>query len=213
MPQWPHEPPRDPVAIDALVKEYFESGHSISAILETMFKSDFFKEESVRYARIKSPAEMVVGTMRLAGPIELPSKDTYYAQAVCGNMGQGLLRPPSVEGWQGGIEWINTGAYVERVNFTGRILNDPNKVGVRDIIERVKSRSSDKSMASDDMVESLLDVLGPLDVLDSTRTGLKNYASKYSNLSWETLDSASEFDNAAVAVIQLIVSCQEFQMA
>lgn len=213
VPQWPHEPPRDPIAIDALVKEYFESGHSISAMLETMFKSDFFKEESVRYARIKSPAEMVVGTMRLAGPIELPSKDTYYANAVCGNMGQGLLRPPSVEGWQGGTEWINTGAYVERVNFTGRILNDPNKVGVRDIIERVKSRSSNKSMASDDMVENLLDVLGPLDVLDSTRKELKNYASKYSNLSWETVDSASEFDNAAIAVIQLIVSCQEFQMA
>ena len=127
VPQWPHQAPRDEKAVKLMVDSYFESGHSIKAMLETMFKSDFFKDESTRYARIKSPAEMVVGTMRLAGPIELPSDETYYAQSVCASMGQALLRPPSVEGWQGGSEWINTGAYVERINFASRILNNPVK--------------------------------------------------------------------------------------
>ena len=211
VPQWPHEPPRDPAAIDALVKAYFDSGHNIKAMLEVLFNSDFFKSESARNARIKSPAEMVIGTMRLAGPITLPSDDIFAADAACGNMGQGLMRPPSVEGWQGGVDWINTGAYVERVNFAGRILNDPNKSGVRDIIERIKTYSDFGSMTTDRLAEVAFDVLGPMDVMETTKSGLKNYLSKYGNLSWRDETESNNFDNAAIAAIQLIVSSQEYQ--
>ena len=212
VPQWPHEGPRDPKAIKILTEAYFDSDHSIKAMMEAMFNSDFFKDEKVRYARIKSPAEMVVGTMRLAGPIEIPSDDTYYAQAVCGNMGQALLRPPSVEGWQGGSEWINTGAYVERINFATRVLNDPSKVGVRDIIDRIKTGNVDGMMTSDELVDNCLKVMGPISLLQSTSVRLKEYASKYDDFDL-TIGQSDSFDKAALAVIQLIVSTQEYQTA
>jgi uncharacterized protein (DUF1800 family) len=213
VPQWPHEGPRDPQAIDLLCKAYFESGHDIRAMLKTLFQSEIFKAASSRNARIKSPAEMVVGTMRLAGPITIPSEETYMADSACSSMGQALMRPPSVEGWQGGTEWINTGAYVERVNFSGRVLNDANKVGVRDIIDRIKSMADGDSMTSDQLVDSCLDVLGPLEVLDTTRSGIKDYASKFGSLPWLGDDDSKDFDSAAIAVIQLIVSSQEYQTA
>lgn len=214
VPQWPHEPPGDPQAIETLVKVYFDSGYNITSMLEAIFKSDFFKSETVRYARIKSPAEIVVGTMRLAGPIRnLPSDDAAAASSACANMGQALLRPPSVEGWQGGTEWINTGAYVERVNFASRILKDTHKSGVRDIIDRIKSKADVDSMTSDNLVDACLDVLGPLEVTESTRTGLKEYASKYTDLSWGDPSEAANFDNAASTLIQLVVSGHEYQMA
>ncbi len=212
VPQWAHEAPRDPAAIDLMVQSYFQNGHSIKAMVEVMFKSDFFKKESVRYARIKSPAEMVVGTMRLAGPIELPSDDTYYARSVCSNMGQALLDPPSVEGWQGGNEWINTGTYVERINFASKVLNDPDKQGVRNIIDRIKLVGLSGEMTSDELVKACLEVLGPLDVLDTTENGLREFASKYGNLAWNDSESATQFDRAALSVIQLIVCTQEYQM-
>ena len=212
VPQWPHEGPRDPHAIKILTEAYFNNGHSIGAMMEAMFKSDFFKDESARYARIKSPAEMVVGTMRLAGPIEIPSEDTYYAQAVCGNMGQALLRPPSVEGWQGGSEWINTGAYVERINFATKVLNDPNKVGVRDVIDRIRLGGSGGTMTSEELVDSCLKVMGPMNVLQSTSDRLKKYASKYESFDLED-DQSDDFDRAALAIVQLIVSTQEYQTA
>lgn len=211
VPQWPHEDPRDPAAIDMLVKSYFDSDHNIGSMLRTLFESDFFKDASSRYARIKSPAEMVIGTMRLAGPIHLPSEDIFMADAACANMGQALMRPPSVEGWQGGVEWINTGAYVERVNFAGRVLNDPNKEGVRDIIDRIKTMSEGSKISSDQLVENCLEVLGPIEVMDTTRSGLKNYASKFGDLTWSNEESSDEFDRAAVAIIQLVVSSQEYQ--
>ena len=133
------------------------------------------------------------------------------ADAACANMGQALMRPPSVEGWQGGTEWINTGAYVERVNFSGRILNDPDKQGVRDIIDRIKGLSVQPTITSDELVDNCLEVLGPLEVLDTTRHGLKNYASKFADLRWSDKSLSSEFDRAAVAIIQLVVSSQEYQ--
>jgi uncharacterized protein (DUF1800 family) len=211
VPQWPHEEPRDPEAIDILCKSYFDSGHNIGAVLRTLFESDFFKDAGSRHARIKSPSEMVIGTMRLAGPIDLPSEETYMADAACANMGQALMRPPSVEGWQGGTEWINTGAYVERVNFAGRILNNPDKQGVRDIIDRIKALSDGIQLSSDELVDNCLEVLGPLEVLDTTQSGLKDYAAKFGNLTWSDDTSSGEFDRAAVAIIQLVVSSQEYQ--
>ena len=213
VPQWPHEPPGNPKAIDLLVKTYFDSGHSIKAMLQCIFKASFFKAESTRYARIKSPAEMVVGTMRLAGPIELPSQDIYYGNEICANMGQGLLRPPSVEGWQGGMEWINTGAYMHRVNFAGKMLGDPSKVGLRDIIDRIKKTSSLESMAANELVTMCLEILGPIRVTPSTQEGITKYAGRYGSLKWATKSQSDHFDKAAIAVIQMIVSSQEYQTA
>ncbi len=208
VPQWPHFGPRDPEAIEIMAQAYFDSGFQISAMLRAMFNSDFFKSEASRFARIKSPAEMVVGTMRLAGPIDLPSTDTYAAAGACAAMGQGLLAPPSVEGWQGGSEWINTGAYVQRVNFASRVLNDPNKPGIRAIIDRMADGAYGMALSPQRLVDACLDALGPLPVLDSTRDGLIEYAEKWG----DTTLPSEEGDRRAVTLIQLIVTTQEYQM-
>jgi hypothetical protein len=36
-------------------------------------------------------------------------------------MGQDLLNPPSVKGWDGGAAWINATTMVERFNFANRL--------------------------------------------------------------------------------------------
>ena len=151
--------------------------------------------------------------MRLAGPIQLPSDETYYAQAVCSNMGQALLGPPSVEGWQGGNEWINTGTYVERINFASKVLNNPDKLGVRDIIDRIKVNLGTGAITSDELVSACLEVLGPVDVSVTTENRLKVFAGKYQELGWQDEISYEQFDKAALSVIQLIVCTQEYQTA
>ena len=67
VPSWRQTPPRDPEAIKILEQAYYDSGYEITAMLRTLFTSDFFKSEAVRYAKVKNPAEMVAGTMRLVG--------------------------------------------------------------------------------------------------------------------------------------------------
>ena len=181
-------------------------------MLRTLFTSDFFKDESARYARIKSPAEMVVGTLRLAGGLEVPSYDAYAAAATCANMGQALLNPPSVEGWQGGEEWINTGAYVQRVNFASETLDDPNKPGIRAIIDRVHTSVGDGRLAPEGLVGRCLEILGPIETSDATLQGLINYASKFGDIEFGNEAAVENAENAIVSVIQVIVATQEYQM-
>ena len=213
VPQWPFTPPRDSEAIDILTAAYFDSGHSIEEMLRVMFTSDFFKSEASRYARIKSPSEMVVGTLRLAGRLDIPCYETYEAARASGVMGQALLSPPSVEGWQGANEWINTGTYMERVNFVSRVLSDPDRPGVRNILDRISRATGDGDISPERLVDACLDVLGPLETLDSTRTNLVEFARTHGRLSFSADQASAETQDAAVTLIQLIVSTQEYQMA
>ena len=128
-------------------------------------------------------------------------------------MGQALLGPPSVEGWQGGNEWINTGTYVERVNFATKILDNSDKEGVRNIIDRIKTINNTGNMTSDDLVSGCLEILGPINVSIMTEKRLKEFASKYGELTWSDEVSFNRFDMAALSVIQLIVCTQEYQTA
>ena len=212
VPQWPHTPPVNPDAIDAMTNAYFESDHSIKHMLEALFTSNFFKEEAFRYARTKSPAEMVVGTLRLAGRMELPCYETYDAARASSGMGQALLGPPSVEGWQGGSEWINTGTYAERVNFVTRVLGDPTRPGVKAVIDRINRAAGDGDLSADGLLDACLEVLGPLEILDSTRANLADFASTYGRLNFCDEATTAGTEEAVLNLIQLIVSTQEYQM-
>ena len=70
VPSWNITPPNDPDAIDALISTYNETDGDIRAMLRTLFTSEFFKE--ARFSRVKSPAELVIGTARLAGNYQRP---------------------------------------------------------------------------------------------------------------------------------------------
>ena len=96
-------------------------------ILRDLFKSKYFRNEQIINNRIKSPAELVVNAVRLSGGFEIPSEEVYQATISSGLMGQPLLNPTSVEGWQGGEEWINTGSVVERINFAADFLGNTEK--------------------------------------------------------------------------------------
>ena len=137
--------------------------------------------------------------------------EAYAAAATCANMGQALLNPPSVEGWQGGEEWINTGAYVQRVNFASETLDDAAKPGVRSIIERVKTSVGGGELTPEELVDRLLEILGPIETMESTRQGLINFASKYGDISFADGEAVENAEKAIVSVTQLIVVTQEYQ--
>ena len=70
VPAWSVTPPNNPEAVELMAKTFVESNRDIRSVLRVIFNSDFFKE--ARFAKIKSPAELVVGTMRLAGVPSFP---------------------------------------------------------------------------------------------------------------------------------------------
>ncbi|MCH8206193.1 MAG: DUF1800 domain-containing protein, partial [Chloroflexi bacterium] len=70
VPAWEQVPPRDPEAIETLVKAYFESDGELRSVLRVLLNSDFFKE--ARFKRVKSPTELVTGVIKLVGTFQRP---------------------------------------------------------------------------------------------------------------------------------------------
>ncbi|MDA0232739.1 MAG: DUF1800 domain-containing protein [Chloroflexi bacterium] len=213
VPQWPHVPPKDPEAIELMADAYFSSGYSIGEMLRATFNSGFFKSEATRNARIKSPVEVVVGSLRLSGGYEWPTMDVYDASASCGYMGQGLLAPPSVEGWQGGEEWVSTGAMMQRVNYASRIIGDPSRPGVREIIDAVCR--SGASRDAETLVDECLRHLGYLELGVETQREIVEFArGQVAQLPQGGVKQRDEaVERAVIAVLQLAVATREFQLA
>ena len=208
VPQWSLQEPGNPEAIEILMNSYFESNYNIGAMLETLFNSDFFKDESAYFARVKSPVELVVGTIRQAGGFDGPTYDVYASAAACGFMGQSLLNPPSVEGWQGGGEWINTGTVVERVNFASDMMGDTSNAGVQAIFARLRRDSEGVTPTAETLVDQCLDLIGPLPLPEETRQGIVDFAKEQGEVDLAT----PEGEASVAALLQMIVSTREYQL-
>jgi uncharacterized protein (DUF1800 family) len=208
VPEWPYKEPRDPEAIAALSKVYFDSDYNVEEMLRFLFKSDFFKSEQARYQRVKSPAELVAGVLRLTGEFNRPKVDMNPTNLQSTYMGQWLLNPPSVEGWHWGTEWIDSGALVERVNFASERLGNIENPGVQTLIDRILS-DSNGGLNAEDLVERALDELSVADISDKTRSALVEFAKTQVN----QLDSGNAGAEQVANVLKLVGATPEFQRA
>ncbi len=208
VPAWSVTPPRDPAAIDMMCKVFVESNYDLRSVLRAMFNSDFFKE--ARFARLKNPAEVVVGTLRLVGGAEFPAPGLGDLARQPAYMGQDLLNPPSVEGWHTGTEWINSGSLMRRINFTANLVGDTTRPGVSSIVSRIREGVVE---SSDQVVDSCLEYLGSLEVDPESRQELIDYSKEGGDFRWGS-EEASEASTQRIAeLLQLIVALREYQYA
>ena len=208
VPAWSVTPPQDPEAIDSLERAFTESQYDIRSVLRVLFHSDFFK--NARFAKIKSPAELVVSTLRLVGGYEFPSPGIGDLAKQPGYMGQDLLNPPSVEGWHTGAEWINSGALMKRVNFAADMVGDASKPGVLSIINRLRAEGD---LSPEEFVDACLDLMGPLEVREENRQQLVEHASEAGPLRWGPGRDGEGPSERVAEMLQLIVSTREYQYA
>ena len=206
--QWNYAPPKDPEAIEVLANAYMDSDHDIRSVLRVLFNSDFFKR--ARFARVKAPVELVVGTLRLSGAVTRPTIDMMDVVGQTGYMGQLVLNPPSVEGWHEGTEWIETGSMVERVNFASRYMSDVEKPGVRAIIDRLASQDSG-NFTPEQLIDSCLELMGPITMSEGPRAALVGHVAKQGDLSLRGHQPGDAAENRVGEMLGLIASTQEYQ--
>lgn len=208
VPQWPYTAPRDPDAIQILSQAYFDGDHEIRHMLRVLFNSDFFKE--AQYARIKCPAELVAGTLRLSGGVTEPHLDIVPTADLTGFMGQTLLNPPSVEGWHEGTEWINSGALVERVNFASKELSDITKPGVRAILDRLAGHNGGE-YTPQQLVDACTDIVGTADMDAEMRSALIAHVGAKGDVSLSG-GSRQDDEQRIGELLGLIASTTEYQL-
>lgn len=208
VPAWSVTPPRDPEAIDTLAKAFTDSQYDMRSVLRVLFNSDFFKE--ARFAKLKSPAEVVIGTLRLVGGDEFPAPGIGNLSRQVGYMGQELLNPPSVEGWHTGTEWINSGSLMRRINFTANMVGDTSRPGVQVMIDKLRAQGD---LSPEALVDQCLDLMGPLNVNDATRQELIKHTNVGGPLSWGTPQASEASTQRVAELLQLIVSLRDYQFA
>jgi len=208
VPAWSIEPPRDQKAIDTMTAAFRQSRFDIRSVLRVLFNSSFFKE--ARFKHLKSPAEVVVGSLRFVGGYELPRPGYGDLSMQPAYMGQDLLNPPSVEGWHTGPEWINSGSLMARINFVAGLVGDPSLPGVRAIIDRLKAKGT---LSPEQLVDGCLDLLGPVEVSPETRQELTAQAKEWGETGWASEKSAKTADKRVGEMLQLIVATREYQFA
>ena len=103
--------------------------YEIRPVLRQLFLSEHFYEPALMSEMIKSPVELVVGAVR---SLNTPARDLDVLVDATGLMGQNLLFPPSVKGWDGGRAWINTSTLYTRQNILCFLLTGQMTRGRRD---------------------------------------------------------------------------------
>ncbi len=105
--------------LDAMALELRRARFDFRPLIEKILLSDAFYEDGVRWAMVKSPVDLVVGTCRL---LEIDLYDAAEMSRMLRLMGQQLYQPPNVKGWDGGVAWINTATLFERYNFANGLI-------------------------------------------------------------------------------------------
>jgi uncharacterized protein (DUF1800 family) len=211
VPAWQNTPPRDPAAIAILERAYFDSHYDIRAMMRALFNSDFFKAEGVRFARVKSPAEVVVGTLHLLGDFKFPKRGIFETALGCRYMGQDLLNPPSVEGWHTGKEWIDSGSMVERVNFVADRVTDLSQPGVRAMVDALLARG--KELSPEAVVDGCLELLGQLRLNAATRQPIVEQVRSSGPVRTDTPAGRQTAQETVLRVLRMIGSTREYQFA
>jgi uncharacterized protein (DUF1800 family) len=111
------EPP--PAVVEALAGALRQQNYEIAPVLGALFRSRAFYRPEVIHAQVKSPTEYVVGAVRHLG-VEDP--DWIRLGGAMTLMGQHLFFPPTVAGWNGGAEWINSGTVFTRSDVAAALI-------------------------------------------------------------------------------------------
>ncbi len=208
VPSWNINPPNDPDAVDQLVAAYDESDGDLRSMMRLLFNSDFFK--NARFARVKSPAELVVSTVKMAGNYQGPRPGFNMLAMECNWQGQELLNPPSVESWHTGGEWIDGGALVRRVNFAAGLMGDTSLPGIRAMVAELRQRGVSEP---EEFVDACLDIVGPLEFSEATHSELLDQATEDGDLSWDTEEDSEKSEQKIGVMLALIAASRDFQFA
>ena len=117
-----------------------------------------------------------------------------------------------MEGWHEGVEWIDSGALVERINFVVQELGNTNNPGIRYILDCLK-QSNKESLTPEQLLDSCLDLIGPIEVSDETRKVLIQHIANDGNIDLSNESDTGQTDQRVGELLSLIGASPEYQMA
>ena len=121
-------PTPDAVEVDRWAAIFRDSRYEVKPLLRAVLTSNAFWASDNRGTLVKSPVDLIAGTLRAQGirPMELRP-----AVMACATLGQNLFAPPNVKGWPGGDAWIDASTILGRKQFAEKVFaNDPQNLAL-----------------------------------------------------------------------------------
>ena len=115
----------DPKVVQALADVFQKNDGNFKPLLRTMFRSQEFYAPDVIRAQVKSPVQWLISSVRW---LEREMPPSIVSGQICKSMGQDLLVPPNVKGWDGGLSWITTNNLLTRYNQAALLVMAENKM-------------------------------------------------------------------------------------
>ena len=105
--------------VKRIARMFRENRYNIRIALRAVLTSDAFYAAQNRAALIKSPIELIVGTLR---QFRFETGEVTPFLIAARQLGQDVFAPPNVKGWPGGEAWINSATLLARKQFLERLF-------------------------------------------------------------------------------------------
>lgn len=105
--------------IYALADTFRNNNYEIKPLLNELLTSNEFRDANNYGNLIKSPVELIVGTVR---QFNIPIKEGRLLTMLGRALEQDIFNPPNVKGWPGGKTWITSSTLLIRQQFLSRLL-------------------------------------------------------------------------------------------
>ena len=179
-------------AITVLANRIRQEDYHLAPVLRELFASAWFFDPQNRRSIIKSPLDLVLGSLRtLTEPIRWPGVAKLLA-----DLGQNVFEPPSVKGWEGGRLWISSSSLLQRANFATELTTTdqygPLSLGVR--------------RAADEKSEALVDKLEHWLLTNTVDDRLRQELLTYHKAAEGTAEQKLR------GLLQLILTLPEYQL-
>ena len=129
--------------LERLAGVLYDADYDLPTLLQALFTDPDFYRADVRGARIASPIDFLVGSTR-----RLQADPPAYLLLLAANLlGERLLFPPNVKGWEGGAAWVTTSSLMQRGNLAGVLLGE---VTMEDFLDYDIDEVLDPTMLAED---------------------------------------------------------------
>jgi uncharacterized protein (DUF1800 family) len=204
-----HAQPTD-LQIDHYATRLLATDWDIKAVLTELLSSRLFYSDWAYRAKIKSPAELAIGSALVLGG----KVNTQFLREEMSKMGQSLMYPPNVKGWDGEAAWINSNTVLVRFNLAMAITSQRRD---QEYAKRSDLQTTLKKLQADDAEEVVDDyarVLLDGAISSDTRGKLIEFMNRNEKDEPAMFKPTPPFINSKVrGVLHIMMSTPEYQLA
>jgi uncharacterized protein (DUF1800 family) len=154
----------DQAFVDHISNVYLANDTNMKPVIRAVLFSKQFADPAQFHQRYGWPVEFVVRSLKEVGYVGF---DMNQATTSLVNMGQVLLEPPDVNGWELGHGWFSTGGMLARMNFAS-VLATNQRAALRDAARA-------HNQTPETLVDFVINRLSLPEIAGETRNALLDY--------------------------------------